>query len=85
MEISTDRAGRPVERTIEMELDLVREAIAMVAGGRSRRVVVAGLRFGASIIDRARLVAESSDVNVVLLQAPDNAGPDIAVERASVA
>jgi hypothetical protein len=81
METLTDRAGRPVD----MELELVREAIAMVAGGGSRRVVVAGLRFGASIIERARLLAASSGVSVVLLQTPDNAGPDIAVERASVA
>jgi hypothetical protein len=70
-----------VGRALEHEMDLVREAIAMVAGGGSRRVVVGGLHFGESLLAPARGMAAEAGVRVVPLWIPDDAGADIAVER----
>jgi hypothetical protein len=74
---STDRVGR----TLEHEMNLIREAIAMVASGASRRVVVGGLRFGETLMIPARGLAAEAGVRVVPLWMPDDTGADIAVER----
>jgi hypothetical protein len=74
---SDERVGR----TLEHELNLVREAIAMVAGGASRRVVVGGLRFGENLLAPASGLAAEAGVRLVPLWMPDDAGADIAVER----
>jgi hypothetical protein len=84
METLTDRSGDAVARTVDVELALVRDAIAMVAAGGSRRVVVAGLRFGDKIIAQAEVLAEASGVKVVPLWSSDESGADIAVERTVV-
>ena len=78
---SNDESATPVGRTLENEMNLVREAIAMVAGGASRRVVVGGLRFGEALIATARGLATEAGVRLVPLWMPDDAGADIAVER----
>jgi len=59
---------------------LLREAIALVASGGSRRVVVAGLRFGDQLLEPARRIAAERHVRIVPLWMPDDAGADIAVE-----
>jgi hypothetical protein len=69
-----------VGRTLDQEMTLLREAIALVAGGGSRRVIVAGLRFGDQLLDRARRLALEAHVRVVPLWMPDDAGADIAIE-----
>jgi hypothetical protein len=74
-------AGGDVERTLDQELGLVRDAIAFVARGGSRRVVVANLRFGDQLLARARQLAREARVRLVPLWMPDDAGADIAVER----
>jgi hypothetical protein len=81
MDQSDDLPITPVGRTIERELTLVREAIAMVAGGSSPRVTVGGLRFGEALLTSARELAERAGVRLVPLWAADDAGADIAVER----
>jgi hypothetical protein len=68
-------------RTVERELALVQDAIDLVASGRSRRVVVAGLRLGDAILEQARAVARDAGVLVVPLWTTDESGTDIAVER----
>jgi hypothetical protein len=70
-----------VGQILEHEMNLVREAIAMVAGGGSPRVMVAGLRFGEALLLPARGLAAEAGVRLVALWMPDDAGADIAVER----
>jgi hypothetical protein len=70
----------PVVRTLEREMRLVREAIAMVAAGWSPRVTVVGLRFGEALLSSARGWATEAGVRLVPLWMPDDAGADIAVE-----
>ena len=78
-------ANRPsahghVDRTLDQELGLIRDAIALVAVGGSRRVVVANLRYGEQLLGRAERLAQEADVRIVPLWMPDDAGSDIAVE-----
>ena len=58
----------------------IRDAIALVARGGSRRVVVANLRYGEQLLGRAERLAQEADVRIVPLWMPDDAGSDIAVE-----
>jgi hypothetical protein len=81
MDQPTDQSAARVGRTLELEMTLVREAIAMVAGGGARRVVVGGLRFGEALLVPARGLATEAGVRLVPLWMPDDAGADIAVER----
>ena len=69
-----------VARTLDQELGLVRDAIVLVARGGAPRVVVANLRYGEQLLDRARLLAREANVRIVPLWMPDDAGTDIAVE-----
>lgn len=80
MDPTTSQASAPIGRTLERELDLVREAIALVAGGGSARVTVGGLRFGQELLDPARSLAAAAGVRLVPLWMPDDSGADIAVE-----
>jgi hypothetical protein len=81
MDRAPDESTARVGRTLEYEMTLVREAIAMVAGGGSPRVTVAGLRFGESLLATARGLATEAGVRLVPLWMPDDFGADIAVER----
>jgi len=81
MDQSTDKSAARVPRTIEQEMNLVREAIAMVAADRSPRVVVGGIRFGETLLRPARAMAAEAGVRLVPLWMPDDAGADIAIER----
>ena len=46
MDIACRSDVRGCPATLDRELSLIREAIAMVASGQSPRVIVASLRFG---------------------------------------
>jgi hypothetical protein len=59
---------------------MVREAIAMVASGMSRRVVLAGISRGDEILDVARRLGLESGVRVNRLSKLEAAGADLAVE-----
>lgn len=76
-----DHTAEVVEATLEQEMRLIREAIAMVASGGAPRVVLAGIRFGPSLLDSARRLALESGVRVTPLWTADETGADIAVER----
>ena len=81
MDQSGDRSTAQVGRTLEIEMRLVRDAIAMVASGGSPRVVLGGLRFGEALLASGRLLATEAGVRLVPLWMPDDVGADIAVER----
>ena len=67
-------------RAIERELDLVNGAIELVASGGSRRVTVAGLRFGEQLLSEVEPRARASHVIVRSLWSPNGPNCDIAVE-----
>jgi hypothetical protein len=81
MDQSLDETTARVGRTLEHEMNLVRDAIAMVAGGGSPRVTVGGLHFGEALLLPARGLAAEAGVRLVPLWMPDDSGADIAVER----
>jgi hypothetical protein len=81
MDQSTDQSAMHAGRTLEQEMNLVREAIVMVASGRAPRVVVGGLHFGEALLATAGGLAMEAGVRVVPLWMPDDAGADIAIER----
>ncbi|HYL41588.1 MAG TPA: hypothetical protein VET90_09785 [Candidatus Binatus sp.] len=68
---------------LERELQLVRDAIAMVAAGGSPRVTVAGIRFGDNILEQAHRWAVEAGVRIEPLWRTDESGVDIAVAPAS--
>ena len=82
MERGTDRTADVVPATLEHEMRLINEAIALVASGRTRRTVVAGLQLGDQLLPSAQRVADEAGVRLVPLWHADEHGVDIAVERA---
>jgi hypothetical protein len=72
----------PVTRTLQSEVELIRDAIGLVASGGSKRVTVAGLRFGSELLPQARQMAGSRGVHVEPIWSTDEVGGvDIVVER----
>jgi hypothetical protein len=80
MESPSDAPREIAARAVELELRLVQDAIALVASGQSRRVVVANLRVGDAILGQAEALARAAGVRIVPLWSTDEAGTDIAVE-----
>jgi hypothetical protein len=81
MEDVRDRRDELHPATLDRELQLVREAIAMVAGGGARRVVVAGIHFGDVLLAPGARLALEAGVRLTRLRTADGAGADLAVER----
>lgn len=74
-------AGNAVlESRLDAELQMVREAIALVASRHARRVTVAGLHLGEVILDRARHLALDAGVRLVPLWTGDETHLDIRIE-----
>jgi hypothetical protein len=71
---------RALARGRERELRLAQEAIAMVACGATRRVVIAGIRHGDDILDSARRIGLESGVRVNPLRQLDNDAADLVIE-----
>jgi hypothetical protein len=80
MESPADAPREIAARAVELELRLIQDAIALVASGQSRRVVVAGLRLGDAILGQAEALGREAGVRIVPLWSTDEAGTDIAVE-----
>jgi hypothetical protein len=76
-----DQTAQVVPATLESEMRLIREAIAMVASGGAPRVALAGIHFGETLLDPARRLALDAGVRLVPLWRADEAGADISVER----
>jgi hypothetical protein len=68
------------ERRYAHELDVVVDAIAMVAAGGSRRVTVAGLSYGREVLSEADELASSNQVSLHALLPVASSGLDILVE-----
>ena len=79
---SVDRFSSVVPRTIDHELDLIRGAISLVAGGTASRVVVASLHFGDEILPRAQALAGLRRLRAVPLWTLDDNHHSIAIEHA---
>ena len=73
----------PIRSSIEQEFQLIREAIAMVAGGKSPRVVLGGVRYTEVLLDSAERLALRAGVTVKPLLRADSAGTDLSVERSA--
>ena len=59
---------------------MAREAIAMVASGATRRVVIAGIRHGDEILDSARRLGLESGVRINPIRQTDRDAADLVVE-----
>lgn len=81
MKQQIDPAVDAVTATLDRELNLVRDAIAMVTSGWATRVVLGGLRFGDKLLAPAREIAARAGVRIVPLWPADESGADLAVER----
>jgi hypothetical protein len=71
---------RAQSRVLVRESRIVRDAIALVASGAARRVVIAGLRFGDEVIDPARGAALEVGLRIRALGRADESGIDLAIE-----
>ena len=76
-----DRMAEVVPATLDREMRMVREAIAMVASGGAPRVVLGGIRFGEALVEWARGRAGEAGVVLTPLWRTDEAGADLSVER----
>ncbi len=80
----TDRAPEDATlATIEHELGLVGDAIALVASRGSRRVLLGGLNFGEQLLEPARRMTDGTGTRVVPLFTADEGGVSLAIERAT--
>jgi len=61
-------------------LRLAQEAIAMVASGATRRVVIAGIRHGEDILEPARRMGLASGVRVNPLRQLNRDATDLVIE-----
>ncbi len=75
-------AGEAVSAVLEREMQLVHDAIAMVASGAAPRVTVAGIRFGDNLVGPARQWALAAGVRLTPLWRTDEAGVDLTIEPA---
>jgi hypothetical protein len=66
------------ERELEWELQMVREAVMLVAAGGARRVVVANLRHGRVILEPARAFAVDLGLDIEVLSTDDPRRVDLA-------
>jgi hypothetical protein len=83
MEGDIDRMAKVVPVTLEHEMQLITEAIALVASGRTHRTVVAGLQLGDALLEPARRIAAEAGVQLIPLWYADEHGLDIAIEPAT--
>ena len=67
--------------TLEQELGLVGDAIALVAAGGAPRVLLGGLNFGEQLLEPARRMAEGTGARIVPSFTADKSGVTLTVER----
>jgi hypothetical protein len=68
--------------TLEQEVGLIGDAIALVASGGAPRVFLAGLSFGEQLLEPARRMAEGTGARIVPTFTADESGVTLTVERA---
>ncbi|HEX7949548.1 MAG TPA: hypothetical protein VF494_04295 [Candidatus Limnocylindrales bacterium] len=69
------------EEELDAELQMVREAVLLVAAGGARRVVVANLHHGRVILEPARAFAADAGLHLEPIPTADARRIDIAAER----
>ena len=74
-----DRTADRVPATVDNELQLIREAIALVASGRAPRTIVAGLLLSEALRDRAGRMARDAGVTLTPLWRADDSGVDFEI------
>ena len=77
-----DRTADAVPATVDKELQLIREGIALVASGRAPRTIVAGLLLSEELLDPAGRMADEAGVRLTPLWHTDDSGVDFSIERA---
>ena len=82
--METEGLSEAVQRQLDRELGLIRDAIAMVAAGKSPRVTIAGLRLGDALLVSAERLASQAGVRIVPRWPTDESGLDITVEKLEV-
>jgi hypothetical protein len=75
-----DRTADTVPATVDKELQLIREGIALVASGAAPRTIVAGLLLSEPLLDPARRMARDAGVVLTPLWHTDDSGLDFAIE-----
>jgi hypothetical protein len=80
MDQRADQTVEIVPATLDREMALIREAIALVASGRAPRTVVAGLLLSEALIEPATRIARDAGVALVPLWHTDDSGLDFAIE-----
>jgi hypothetical protein len=78
-----DQTSDRVPATVDNELQLIREGIALVASGRAPRTIVAGLLLSNALLDSAVQMAREAGVSVTPLWHTDDSGLDFAIEPLS--
>lgn len=76
-----DRTADTVAATVDKELQLIREGIALVAAGLAPRTIVAGLLLSEALLDPAQRMARDAGVVLTALWHTDDSGVDFAIER----
>jgi hypothetical protein len=72
------------ERSIEREMDLVADAIRMVAAGAAPAVTLVGLDFGPAVATASAAAATAAGVVLEPLWLPDEAGCDIRIHSVAL-
>ena len=79
-----DRDPDQVTRSsLEQELELVRDAISLVASGGAPRVTLGGLHFGEQLLEPARRMALGTGARIVPTFTADEGGVHLTVEHAT--
>ena len=81
MDDQGDPTANAVTTTLEREMQLIREAISLVASGRASRMVVSNLRLADPLLEPSRMIARRAGVRITPLWRADEEGLDIAIER----
>jgi hypothetical protein len=76
-----DDLEEAVGETLERELRIVQEAIALVESGQTPRVVLASLALSDQLLEPAMALADGHDVHVTPIWHADENGLDLAIER----
>lgn len=73
--------GGSGRRALDHELEIVRGAITLVASGTVRRIECGGLRFGAQLVEPARLLGRQAAVRVTPIWGIDEDAVALAIDR----
>jgi len=79
-ETTPDDTRTIVPALLDRDIRLIKDAIAMVAGGHAPRVTVAGSRFAEDLLEAAQAWATQAGVRITPLWRTDESGLDLTIE-----